>query len=1055
MTTTQGTPGNDLLIAGLSFDGFQDLVLGLGGNDEIDAGTGTGRNILSGGPGNDIIFVNNTDRAYGDEGDDVLDAGDGGGNNALYGGPGNDVLYAGTGDKLYGGPGNDTFFPGLGSSTFWGGTGRDRFWLAVAEAPNTFNTIVDFTPNSDQLAIALTGVSQLSGLTFSQQGANTQVSLTNGGQVLALLQGVNANQLNANNVLINPETPNAPTTPSDNSVIQLSVLGTYATGQYNQSAAEIPAYDPATRRLFVVNAQNSKVDVLDVSNPSNPKLITSIDISRVTQGGSPNSVAVKNGLVAIAVQAKDPQANGQVVFYQASSPDFQLPLKNVTVGALPDMLTFTPDGKKVLTANEGEPNEAYTVDPEGSVSIINLGNGVNSAQVITAGFTDLNFPAVVPPPEGIRFIGPPGTTFAQDLEPEYITISPDGLTAVITLQENNALAFLDLASGKITGLKALGLKDFNQFGNTFDPSDRDVNFPQSGSTGAINLLNWPVFGMYQPDAIASYSVNGQVYYITANEGDARIRPTANGIIPGVNEGGIFNEEVRVGSSSYVLDPTVFPNAAELKLNQNLGRLTVTNKTGDTDLDGDFDKIVMFGTRSFSIWDASGNLVFDSGDDLERITAANFPANFNASNTNNTLDDRSDNKGPEPEGVVLGQINNRTYAFIGLERIGGVMVYDVTNPVTPQFLQYINNRDFSVATNTPGAGDLGPEGLIFVPAVESPTGKPMLVVANEVSGTSTLYDIAVPGPTAVNTPPTVVNVAISGNEDSLIPFSLANFTAGFTDVDGNPLTKVKVVNLPANGTLRLGNTNVTVGQEITSAAVETLTFAPNPNFVGTTSFSWHGFDGTVYATSPAQAAITLNDQPEFISLSTNAQVAYIAYYGRPGDVQGLNFWNNILTQSNFSYAPVNGDFLTGNEVAAYNTFVNAFGNSAEANRLYAGKSNEEVIDFIYDATFNRTPDAGGKAFWAGQLANGNLTRPELALQIALGARNEDINQLNNKIASSGLFTGSIDTPEELAANQSARNESFGRQWLDPFGLGVSTQLQVDAGLNALVNNIPLV
>ncbi|BFM38258.1 choice-of-anchor I family protein [Synechocystis sp. LKSZ1] len=1054
MTTTQGTPGNDLLIAGLNFDGFQDLVLGLGGNDEIDAGSGTGRNILSGGPGNDTIFVNNTDRAYGDEGDDVLDAGDGSGNNALYGGLGNDVLYAGTGDKLYGGPGNDTFFPGLGSSTFWGGTGLDRFWLAVAEAPNPFNTVVDFTPNNDQLAIALTGVSQLSDLTFSQQGADTQVSLTNGGQVLALLKGVNANQLNAGNVLINPETPNAPTTPSDNSVIQLSVLGTYATGRYNESAAEIPAYDPATRRLFVVNAQNSKIDVLDASNPSNPTLITSIDISRVTQGGSPNSVTVKNGLVAIAVQAKDPQANGQVVFYQASSLDFQLPLKNVTVGALPDMLTFTPDGKKVLTANEGEPNEAYTIDPEGSVSIINLSNGVNNAQVTTAGFTAFNDQKAALQAAGVRIIGP-NATVAQDLEPEYIAVSPDGLTATITLQENNALAFLNLATGTITNIKPLGLKDFNQFGNTFDPSDRDVNFPLAGSTGAINLLNWPVFGMYQPDGIASYSVNGQVYYITANEGDARIRPTANGIIPGVNEGGIFNEEVRVGSSSYVLDPTVFPNAAELKLNQNLGRLTVTNKSGDTDGDGDFDQIVMFGSRSFSIWDANGNLVFDSGDDLELITAANFPANFNASNTNNTLDDRSDNKGPEPEGVVLGKINDRTYAFIGLERIGGVMVYDVTNPVTPQFLQYINNRDFNTATNTSQAGDLGPEGLIFVPAVESPTGKPMLVVANEVSGTSTLYDIAVPGPAAVNTPPTVVNVAITGNEDSLIPFSLANFTAGFTDVDGNPLTKVKIVSLPNNGTLRLGDTNVAVGQEITSAAVETLTFAPSPNFVGTTSFSWNGFDGTVYATNPAQASITLNNQPEFISISTNAQVAYIAYYGRPGDVQGLNFWNNILIQSNFSYAPVNGDFLTGNEAATYNNFVNSFGNSEEANRLYAGKTDGEVIDFIYNATFNRTPEAGGKAFWAEQLANGNLTRPELALQIALNAKNDDVNQLNNKIASAGLFTSSIDTPEELAANQGARNEPFSRQWLDPFGLAVSTQIQVNSGLNALVNNIPLV
>ncbi|MFM7576255.1 MAG: choice-of-anchor I domain-containing protein, partial [Microcystaceae cyanobacterium] len=134
------------------------------------------------------------------------------------------------------------------------------------------------------------------------------------------------------------------------------------------------------------------------------------------------------------------------------------------------------------------------------------------------------------------------------------------------------------------------------------------------------------------------------------------------------------------------------------------------------------------------------LVYDSGDDFEQITGTFFPDYFNASNSNNNFDNRSDDKGPEPEGLVLGEIEGRSYAFIGLERIGGVMVYDVSNPQTPQFVQYLNNRNFSVATNSPEAGDLGPEGLTFIKAEESPNGKALLVVANEVSGTTTIYEI---------------------------------------------------------------------------------------------------------------------------------------------------------------------------------------------------------------------------------------------------------------------------------------------------------------------------
>ncbi len=485
-------------------------------------------------------------------------------------------------------------------------------------------------------------------------------------------------------------------------------------GFTSTNGAEIPAFDPGSNRLFVV--AGDIVETYSVSNTGALTLVGSLAVGFTAPTGTnpiPNSVAVKNGIVAVAYAIQNTSTNaqqtGRVSFYNAANGSF---LNSVAVGALPDMLTFTPDGTKVLVANEGEPNsygQANSVDPEGSVSIINIAGGVANATVAQATFTSFNSQIAALKAAGVRITGP-GATVAQDLEPEYIAVSPDGQTARITLQENNAIAILDIASATITSILPLGAKNYNLPGNGIDASDQD---------GGINIKNWPVFGLYQPDAIASFTANGQTYYITANEGDSRAYTG-------------FNEEIRVGAAGYVLDPTIFRNAAILKQNANLGRLQLTNATGDTDGDGDFDRIESFGARSFSIWDANGNQVFDSGDQLEQITAAKVPTLFNSDGRADSFDMRSDNKGPEPEGVAVGVINNRTYAFIGLERVGDVMVYEVTNPAKPTFVQYINIPE-----------DLGAEGLIFVPAAESPTGKPLLVTANEVSKTVAVFEVTPP------------------------------------------------------------------------------------------------------------------------------------------------------------------------------------------------------------------------------------------------------------------------------------------------------------------------
>jgi hypothetical protein len=491
--------------------------------------------------------------------------------------------------------------------------------------------------------------------------------------------------------------------------IQLAPLGTYASGVFNQSAAEISAYDKDSKRLFVVNAQGKRIDVLDLRDPAAPALLFSIDAT--PYGAVVNSVAVDDGCVAVAVENTVKTEPGKAVFFNTDG-EF---LSAVTVGALPDMLAFTPNGKYVLVANEGEPSDDYSVDPEGSLSIIKVSAGAKNLtqnHVRTAGFTAFNGATLDP---SIRIFGP-NATVAQDLEPEYLAISSDSKFAWVTLQENNAIAVVDIKRAKVIELFGLGFKDHSLAGNGLDASDRD---------GGINIKTWPVKGMYLPDAIARYNVKGAPLLVTANEGDAR-------------EYSAFVEELRIGGA--VLDAAVFPNAATLKQSANLGRLKITKTRGDTDGDAEFEELYAFGARSFSIWSPRGELIFDSGERLEQITAAAFPANFNASNSNNTFDDRSDDKGPEPEGLALGKIDGRAYAFLGLERIGGVMVFDISDPLAVEFVQYINHRDF---TQTPGVntgGDLGPEGLLFIKADDSPNHKPLLVVTNEVSGTTTIYQI---------------------------------------------------------------------------------------------------------------------------------------------------------------------------------------------------------------------------------------------------------------------------------------------------------------------------
>ncbi|WP_022850104.1 choice-of-anchor I family protein [Limisalsivibrio acetivorans] len=514
-----------------------------------------------------------------------------------------------------------------------------------------------------------------------------------------------------------------------NDTVTLSVLGTYSTGIFDESAAEIVVYDDVNNQLFVVNGDTKAIDVIGIDNLSAPVKLDSIDLS--AYGDGINSVAYHNGYVAAAVEveAEDDlgtQLDGKVVFFTADN--FTI-VNTVSVGALPDMVTFTPDGNGVVVANEGEPNDDYSIDPEGSVSYIDISGGVESASVTEMDFTSFNDHKDSLKASGVRITGPEGTTVAQDVEPEYIAVSADSKKAYVSLQENNAMAVADLEAKTIAAILPYGYKDHSLEKNSFDMFNKDE---------VAKLETHPIRGLYMPDAIAAFTADDSNYIITANEGDGREYATEdeNGddIIHYIDEEKL--EDMPLDNESFSAEFITL--AADGDSN-----LRIITTEGDTDKDGAYEELYSFGTRSFSIWSTAGELVYDSGNDFERITAEMYPNYFNASNDSNDIDDRSDNKGPEPEGVTVGVINDATFAFIGLERMGGIMVYNVSNPAEPKFVQYINNRDFTKdpETELAEAGDLGPEGLYFIPASKSKSGKNLLVVGNEVSGTTTIYEVS--------------------------------------------------------------------------------------------------------------------------------------------------------------------------------------------------------------------------------------------------------------------------------------------------------------------------
>ena len=596
----------------------------------------------------------------------------------------------------------------------------------------------------------------------------------------------------------------------------LSHLGSYATGEYDADGgvAEIVKYNSDNQKMYLVSGKLQSVDIVSLSGLSasgnnNLTLEKRLDINQLAADHGFTSsditsidVNTKKDYIAISVQGETYTDNGSIVLLDYDGKY----ITHFEAGCQPDMVTFTPDGNYVLSANEGEPRMGYgadAVDPKGSVTIVDLTAGYQNAASVTVDFSAFDTPEPRTQLVSDKVLLKPDTAPSVDLEPEYIAVSEDSKTAYVSLQEANAIATFDIAAKQFTAIKGLGFKDHSQPGN-----ELDLN-----KDGKINIQSEAVYGVYMPDGLATIQINGEQYVLTPNEGDAR------------EWGSKPNKYADVDSKVI--------NGSEKKVEYLI----------PTERDGlDPANTYLYGARSFSIWKASDlSLVYDSGADFERITAATYPDYFNTNHKETELEGRTNKKGPEPEDVKTLAVGNKLYAFIGLERIGGIMAYDITDPDNTFFVDYLNPRNFS-GTDIPSGGDLGAEGLCTIPAAQSPTGYPLVLAANEISGTVTIAQV---NEGKVNPP--------QDNDDSDSSGNASTPSAPSTTV-GTPKTE--------GGTTTVGVTVANQTQLTTSTIQSAVTAAVNQAKQQGTKpvlqLTVTGATASAQATLPAQALAIMAD-----------------------------------------------------------------------------------------------------------------------------------------------------------------------------------------------------
>ena len=454
---------------------------------------------------------------------------------------------------------------------------------------------------------------------------------------------------------------------------------------------------------------------------------------------------------------------GRVLFFDTDG-NFQ---KEVEAGILPDMVKFTHDGKKVIVANEGEPvgdEELKDVvyDPYGSISIID---------VSTYKVKHIDFKDITTAPIGSKI--KKTAEIARDFEPEYVAISEDDKIAWVSLQESNSIAKIDLENGVLESVFGLGFKDLSLAGNGLDyRKDKELN---------IETTPQGVYGMYQPDTIVAYATGGKNYFLTANEGDDR--------------DDFYEETIKASKLTH----TSIPDIGDLRVNPDIG---------DEDGDGDYEKLYSYGTRSFSIWSENGTLIYDSGDAFAQSVAVSFPEQFNTRDKKGKwkgLDERSEKKGVEPEALTIKKIGTKTFAYIGLEKQGGFFVYDITDPANPVQVEYSNDIDYDINSKDSDVNsnidDIGPEGMVAFTQDE----KDYLAIANEVSGTVSLYLLADDGKTTKQS--TYYTGVYGKSAAEIVDYDASSKRLFVTDASSNSvivldaitMSKIKIIDLSAYGT----------------------------------------------------------------------------------------------------------------------------------------------------------------------------------------------------------------------------------------------------------------
>lgn len=725
--------------------------------------------------------------------------------------------------------------------------------------------------------------------------------------------------------------------PVPTNALQLVRLGAYAASNDPATPvapnAEVVAYDSTTSRLYVQNTNENRIEIVALDATGSLTKTGEIGLSSLEQYGSVNSVAVFNGLVAVAYANVTGDAPGRVALFNA---DGSL-LRSLTVGVGPDQIVFTRDGHRLLVANEGEQASAGS-NPVGGVSIIDVSGGAANATVTaTVGFEGLDGSEAALRARGLAVT--PGKGAAADIEPEYIAISPDNRFAYVTLQEVNGVAIIDLANPGTApiAIQPLGAVNHSLAGNEFDASDRDGPNGTASIRIAATPANTPIYGLLQPDAVASFSTGGATYFVTANEGDQRV-------IGGADDSG------DVARLSSIANSRLTPELQALKSDPAYARLNVLLRVGDTDNDGVIDQLHTLGGRGISIFrqnaDGTVTKVRETGGEFEKIFAQIAPERFNNDQVlANTPDDRSDNKGPEPEGITIGTVNDRIYAFVGLERQSGVIVYDVTDPANAAYVSYV--------PPLPGATtDLGPEVLTFIAADRNPTGTPLLVSANEVANGGAVLYAALPqgftqeigfaanslsvGKAEGNAGETVFTFTVERSNGTLgaVSFTAELTGTGANAADGADFAGAPGLPLTVTGTIPAGATSAQVSVRVSADALPEAdeTFALT---LRSAASNQTGIAATVRSTAATAAGTIVNDDVSLIS-SVQGEGAASPLVGRTVTVEAI----------------VVGDFQNGDPDAKRN--LGGFYLQEEAADQDGNPRTSEGV-FVFEGTGNRLVD----------------------------------------------------------------------------------------------------